>query len=147
MFFFSSRRRHTRCALVTGGPDVCSSDLLVAPASRALAGPCVDEVEGDAGKGAARQPQRRQRLGGGMLPAEELQGGIVQRLHPKRQAVHPGAGESGEARGLGRGRVGLQGYLGAGGKRSEENTSELQSLMRNIVCRLPLEKKKTPSNT
>src|SRR3546814_9214221 len=25
-FFFSSRRRHTRCALVTGS-DVCSSDL------------------------------------------------------------------------------------------------------------------------
>src|SRR3546814_14425210 len=28
LFFFSSRRRHTRCALVTG-VDVCSSDLLV----------------------------------------------------------------------------------------------------------------------
>src|SRR3546814_4225196 len=27
LFFFSSRRRHTRCALVTGGSDVCSSDL------------------------------------------------------------------------------------------------------------------------
>src|SRR3546814_5930852 len=26
-FFFSSRRRHTRCALVTGVSDVCSSDL------------------------------------------------------------------------------------------------------------------------
>src|SRR3546814_730385 len=26
-FFFSSRRRHTRCALVTGGSDVCSSYL------------------------------------------------------------------------------------------------------------------------
>src|SRR3546814_1760687 len=25
--FFSSRRRHTRCALVTGVQDVCSSDL------------------------------------------------------------------------------------------------------------------------
>src|SRR3546814_15125104 len=28
-FFFSSRRRHTRCALVTGVQDVCSSDLAV----------------------------------------------------------------------------------------------------------------------
>src|SRR3546814_7621599 len=28
VFFFSSRRRHTRCALVTGGSDVCSSDLI-----------------------------------------------------------------------------------------------------------------------
>src|SRR3546814_3981717 len=27
-FFFSSRRRHTRCALVTWSSDVCSSDLL-----------------------------------------------------------------------------------------------------------------------
>src|SRR3546814_9110674 len=27
MFFFSSRRRHTRCALVTGVQDVYSSDL------------------------------------------------------------------------------------------------------------------------
>src|SRR3546814_7079348 len=27
LFFFSSRRRHTRCALVTGVSDVCSSDL------------------------------------------------------------------------------------------------------------------------
>src|SRR3546814_10062581 len=26
-FFFSSSRRHTRCALVTGSSDVCSSDL------------------------------------------------------------------------------------------------------------------------
>src|SRR3546814_8127137 len=30
-FFFSSRRRHTSCALVTGVSDVCSSDL--APAA------------------------------------------------------------------------------------------------------------------
>src|SRR3546814_15097296 len=27
-FFFSSRRRHTRCALVTGVQTVCSSDLV-----------------------------------------------------------------------------------------------------------------------
>src|SRR3546814_11994225 len=30
VFCFSSRRRHTRCALVTGVSDMCSSDLLVA---------------------------------------------------------------------------------------------------------------------
>src|SRR3546814_3253137 len=29
--FFSSRRQHTSCALVTGVSDVCSSDLLNAP--------------------------------------------------------------------------------------------------------------------
>src|SRR3546814_8725690 len=37
-FFFSSRRRHTRCALVTGSSDVCSSDLADAPAQRAHVG-------------------------------------------------------------------------------------------------------------
>src|SRR3546814_18315088 len=31
MFFFSSRRRHTRCALVTWSSDVCSSDLITSP--------------------------------------------------------------------------------------------------------------------
>src|SRR3546814_8422322 len=31
LFFFSSRRRHTRCALVTGVQDVCFSDLAIAP--------------------------------------------------------------------------------------------------------------------
>src|SRR3546814_3406970 len=30
VFFFSSRRRHTRCALVTGVQTLCSSDLLAA---------------------------------------------------------------------------------------------------------------------
>src|SRR3546814_9574978 len=34
MFFFSSRRRHTRCALVTGS-DVCSSDLRLQRAQQA----------------------------------------------------------------------------------------------------------------
>src|SRR3546814_12075230 len=29
VFFFSSRQRHTRGALVTGSSDVCSSDLIV----------------------------------------------------------------------------------------------------------------------
>src|SRR3546814_6829100 len=28
VFFFSSRRRHTRCALVTGVQTLCSSDLI-----------------------------------------------------------------------------------------------------------------------
>src|SRR3546814_1800746 len=28
IIFFSSRRRHTRCALVTWSSDVCSSDLI-----------------------------------------------------------------------------------------------------------------------
>src|SRR3546814_13787000 len=34
LFFFESRRRHTRCALVTGFQDVCSSDLCVQAARR-----------------------------------------------------------------------------------------------------------------
>src|SRR3546814_19478466 len=31
LFFFSSRRRHTRCALVTGVQTLCSSDLAELP--------------------------------------------------------------------------------------------------------------------
>src|SRR5438045_6892213 len=46
------------------------------------------------------------------------------------------------ARRLGEDRAGLGGCLRYGGHRSEEHTSELQSL-RHLVCRLLLEKKKT----
>src|SRR3546814_6623863 len=38
-FFFSSRRRHTRCALVTWSSDVCSSDLACASTGGVLMPP------------------------------------------------------------------------------------------------------------
>src|SRR3546814_2272141 len=37
-FLFSSRRRHTRCALVTGVQTVCSSDLMARPDVSTLEG-------------------------------------------------------------------------------------------------------------
>src|SRR3546814_3349691 len=37
MFFFSSRRRHTRCALVTG-VQTCALPISLAPLARALGG-------------------------------------------------------------------------------------------------------------
>src|SRR3546814_5908199 len=36
MFCFSSRRRHTRCALVTGVQTLCSSDLSTVPGGMSL---------------------------------------------------------------------------------------------------------------
>src|SRR3546814_10203591 len=45
IFFFSSRRRHTRCALVTGSSDVGSSDLLVME-SIAVRGAWVEKEQG-----------------------------------------------------------------------------------------------------
>src|SRR5437899_9663072 len=55
-----------------------------------------------------------------------------------RQDV-PGAGRAGGGEGAG-------GRAGAAAERSEEHTSELQSL-RHLVCRLLLEKKKTHTDT
>src|SRR3546814_3680045 len=52
-FFFSSRRRHTRCALVTGVSDVCSSDLYpdTYPQARAaFAGPASENAALSAGQ-------------------------------------------------------------------------------------------------
>src|SRR3546814_2035920 len=41
LFFFSSRRRHTRCALVTG-VQTCALPIYVAPAADASATPAFD---------------------------------------------------------------------------------------------------------
>src|SRR5437899_6156350 len=98
-FFFSSRRRHTRC-LSDWSSDVCSSDLLPSPG--APAGLC-DE---GAGRGA-------------VAAVAETAGGR-------------------NARGCGR--TSRRSGRRARHPRSEEHTSELQSL-RHLVCRLLLEKK------
>src|SRR5438045_4689820 len=103
VFFFSSRRRHTRC-LSDWSSDVCSSDLQSQ----------TDHVQGE------QQDRRRRRpiawlndaLGGGVDRA--VPQGVEQR---RRQP-----------------------------ERSEEHTSELQSL-RHLVCRLLLEKKKNTTKS
>src|SRR5438045_8010803 len=101
-FFFSSRRRHTRC-LSDWSSDVCSSDL----GAR-------ERVRG-APRGAS--PAGRVRPGGALplaLGATALTRWLL-------------------IRGVGNRPLDRQ--------RSEEHTSELQSL-RHLVCRLLLEKKK-----
>src|SRR3546814_4175916 len=57
-------------------------------------------------------------------------------------AVYPAAGYVQTARYHGAHALELNLEPSAGSVRSEEHTSELQSLMRNLVCRLLLEKKK-----
>src|SRR5205814_7328116 len=104
-FFFSSRRRHTRC-LSDWSSDVCSSDLAASwPGS----------------SGAAHGAYRRGHAPNGHGPA-----GPARAVRRGREPVRP-------LRAL----PGLLPHV----RRSEEHTSELQSL-RHLVCRLLLEKKK-----
>src|SRR3546814_2355243 len=106
-FFFSSRRRHTRCALVTG-VQTCAL-----PISRRSCGP----------------------LG---CRAHRRAGSVADHPHPyqcRGARFEPGRARSAARRrraGAGRARV---------GRRSEEHTSELQSLMRYSYAVFCLKKK------
>src|SRR5262245_64166358 len=102
-FFFSSRRRHTRC-LSDWSSDVCSSDL---------------------GCGASRRRWRCRGCG--------RRRACRRSRSPRESARGPRRSRAACRRGRTRNRC--------GGARSEEHTSELQSL-RHLVCRLLLEKKK-----
>src|SRR3546814_1156820 len=110
-FFFSSRRRHTRCALVTG-VQTCALPVF----SRAAAP--------DAGTRAAEDP------------------------FPQgcRCAVR-GAGTQAGDRARPGGRPALGPHGAALWFRSEEHTSELQSLMRISYAVFCLKKKKTTEST
>src|SRR3546814_8123927 len=120
MFFFASRRRHTRCALVTG-VQTCALPisagrlrLLALPLPRRQAPVLLaaDQPHGAAGGLRAAVPatllgaravRHPSRGGAGALPVQHTAGGVdSRRLHLRR----------------------------AEGDRSEEHTSELQSLMR-----------------
>src|SRR3546814_5385050 len=124
-FFFSSRRRHTRCALVTG-VQTCALPIWRGD----------DDPD--------RQGDGARRAGGGrrpLLPAQpvaarvrrgERGGAVLARRHPAylraRRAVHlpvPAAGAEAAADAGAR----LVGAVRARYPRSEEPTSELQSLM------------------
>src|SRR3546814_4334511 len=115
--FFSSRRRHTRCALVTG---VQTCALPISAALEFAAQPR-DTAEAfmDFGRGLGRQHHRRE--------------GHRARVEPARFVAidrHP------------------RGLPHASGKgRSEEHTSELQSLMRISYAVFCLKKKKQHKST
>src|SRR3546814_9474504 len=106
-FFFSSRRRHTRCALVTG-VQTCALPIwpnLVTPRGLRLLGEEVARLEAaiavETDEEARKKLQRRLRY-----------------FHTRQATAGVQAPASGEVAGIGS-RV-----------RSEEHTSELQSLMR-----------------
>src|SRR3546814_8050177 len=129
-FFFSSRRRHTRCALVTG---VQTCALPIYPAR-----PVVGQ-----GRGNGCQRPRRAVFGARILcrlfPAATGSDPARRRLLPQpRHRQGRQARRAGRARGEGR---------GEGQGRSEEHTSELQSLMRNSYAVFCLTKKKRKQTT
>src|SRR3546814_8652526 len=113
-FFFSSRRRHTRCALVTG-VQTCALPICPSAAGRSCQG-----GPGDIPRGAS--------------PAAQDQISIAGRTRPDRLSDR---------------RVGRPAQSSLRGiddrPRSEEHTSELQSLMRISYAVFCLKKKKTTS--
>src|SRR3546814_1933858 len=116
VFFFSSRRRHTRCALVTG-VQTCALPIL--QVHRLVLGEVVAAVVEHA------QPVVRDlRIGAVQVDDVERTVGqaaigqvVIQAVGALRQPVR-------------------------GAQRSEEHTSELQSLMRNSYAVFCLKKKK-----
>src|SRR5205814_5139885 len=135
LFFFSSRRRHTRC-LSDWSSDVCSSDL----GPRVKTKPRGDSFVIQKHRATRLHYDTRLELDG-VLVSWAVPRGLPVKKGEKHLAVqtedHPL--EYGSFEGLI-----PEGHYGAGPVRifrSEEHTSELQSL-RHLVCRLLLEKKK-----
>src|SRR3546814_1022679 len=127
IFFFSSRRRHTRCALVTG-VQTCALPIWRTPAVAEARSIELPELHQDDGKRHHRATQQdHHHRPAGVDEGKELLGhaAAVQRRHA--------AGRVEGGRGGKRGVVyGLIHNVNASptAMRSEEHTSELQSLMR-----------------
>src|SRR3546814_5251837 len=123
-FFFSSRRRHTRCALVTG-VQTCALPIFH---SGLVASRAVDH----------RTPRLAVRVKSGDPAGTRVGSGGESRQHDGIRYVPPCSG---------------RGWPGAGGRRrpnnerSEEHTSELQSLMRISYAVFCLKKKKNTKHT
>src|SRR3546814_4005186 len=116
-FFFSSRRRHTRCALVTG-VQTCALPISAPRTDRAA------DCRGQAGQttlGRAQDPRAPR-------PTAQRRRTDPGKKHRPCRARPPWAGQAGE---------------GTPPSRSEEHTSELQSLMRNSYAVFCLKKKNT----
>src|SRR3546814_5530700 len=140
VFFFSSRRRHTRCALVTG-VQTCALPICGTPTkSEAVFGGTSTKSEAVFGGTSTKSeavfggtPQRREAVFGGTpTKSEAVFGGLSVMpdsfRHPTRRKFAGG---------------GACGTLDPGTSpgRSEEHTSELQSLMRNSYVVFCLKKK------
>src|SRR3546814_3923371 len=132
-FFFSSRRRHTRCALVTGiqtcALPIYPVDAFERPVSRlhrkrypAVRGTWRVHLKGDRLARVTRDTERVPAIGGHLQwAAVELCAAACRRL-PDHQVALPKP-------------------LNAGAIRSEAHTSELQSLMRISYAVFCLQKK------
>src|SRR3546814_9797897 len=125
-FFFSSRRRHTRCALVTG-VQTCALPILTGIFSGSWRADCCLRVR--SGLAVALDPT---------LPPRPMQRG---RSHFSNSAASARLDLQSGKRSLRATTSRNITYCGAGSKRSEEHTSELQSLMRNSYAVFCLEKK------
>src|SRR3546814_3571102 len=124
-FFFSSRRRHTRCALVTG---VQTCALPISPTDP------TDPTSGTPGTSAATfstMIRYKGGIGGGATIGYLFDGG----LRPEISFAYSEADFD---------RITLTAANGAS-TRSEEHTSELQSLMRISYAVVCLKKKKNTS--
>src|SRR3546814_2585515 len=124
VFFFSSRRRHTRCALVTGvqtcALPICPFSRLQRPIQPLLAIVCVCGIPGGHQMFDFR-PERRERKPGIELDQMRI---VVLRIDlPEQGLARPQR------------------------PRSEEHTSELQSLMRISYAVFCLKKKNKPQNS
>src|SRR3546814_9838231 len=124
-FFFSSRRRHTRCALVTG---VQTCALPITSRSRSIVAASLIPLEVWT-YGAARRD-----LGDGSRRTTNLGRNVVDEPHPWEGAAVAHSGGAGARRALRRGLRQL--------RRSEAHPSELQSLMRNTYADCSLKKEK-----
>src|SRR3546814_7696287 len=126
-FFFSSRRRHTRCALVTG-VQTCALPIF---SEKAMGGPKNLHIP-ESGRASASD----------FVMAEDL----VRKQEAARFGIHPNEGGL-----IGREIEGIADRLSVArhadlhrdhSVRSEEHTSELQSLMRISYAVFCLKKKK-----
>src|SRR3546814_7853093 len=133
IFFFSSRRRHTRCALVTGVQTWCSSDLSPVrrewidyihnpyPATKLLQAP------------SPASPYLRKRVGSGRALSAILQPAAFRKPVPCREAaahhIEPDQFHHNRGKTIAMRNPYYEGPV-SDHFRSEEHTSELQSLMR-----------------
>src|SRR3546814_3952688 len=115
LFFFSSRRRHTRCALVTGVQDVCSSDL-----------PCPHRGSCRGADHFGRTTSARRGRGRAVRGCVAARQPRALLFDPQARGAHIHAARLCEGR-------------------SEEHTSELQSLMRISYAVFCLKKKNITS--
>src|SRR3546814_9502653 len=125
LFFFSSRRRHTRCALVTG-VQTCAlpiSQIRLETVQTELLALTLNECQAAYREGLVRcQPHVMMRVDS--MHRDPEPPGIQRWRVPKRRSKHAASGGSSATR------MCARAMSSSRSSRSEEHTSELQSLMR-----------------